>query len=120
MQWRAGWSQDQKEVISRDLADCLRQLRSLQPPSPQFIGSVGTASKGPARLSVNPCGPFDTIADFHIHLRFGRPLDHWFDISDVTKVHTRPENYTPKFSHSDLCPKNVLVAPDGHITGIVD
>ncbi|RMZ90126.1 hypothetical protein DV736_g2651, partial [Chaetothyriales sp. CBS 134916] len=102
----AGWSQDQKE-----------------PPSPQFIGSVGTASKGQLiddRLSVNPCSPFDTIADFHTYLRFGRPLDHWFDMSDVTKVHTQPENYMPKFAHSDLYPKNILVSPDGHITGIID
>ncbi|RMZ77658.1 hypothetical protein DV738_g4251, partial [Chaetothyriales sp. CBS 135597] len=116
------WSQDQKETFSRDLADCLHQLRTLQPPSPRFIGSA--ASKGQLiddRLSLNPCGPFNSIADFHTYLRFGRPLDHWVGVDDVTKVHTRPENnYTPTFSHSDLCPKNILVAPDGHITGVVD
>ncbi|RMD44949.1 hypothetical protein DV735_g143, partial [Chaetothyriales sp. CBS 134920] len=119
----SGWSQDQKEVFSRDLADYLHQLRGLQPPSAQFIGSVSTALRSQLiddRLSVNPCGPFSTIADFHTYLRFGRPLDHWFDITKVTKVHTRPESYTSTFSHSDLCPKNILVAPDGHITGIID
>lgn len=111
---------EQVAMFGRDLADCLEQLRALEPPRGCKVGnSLGEAGLD-HRLDHRLWGPFDTVTDFHIYLGRGRPLDHWGNEPDVVRVHSRPEGtYKLKFTHTDLLPPNIKIK-NGRITGIID
>lgn len=113
------WTPEQVRTFGRDLGDCIRQLRGLEPPSEGFVGSVSLGSSLDHRLSGTRFGPFRSVADFHTYLRFGRPLEQWANKPDVHLVHSRPGAYAVKFTHADLHPNNIMVQ-DGRITGVVD
>jgi len=70
-------------------------------------------------MTSKPFDPFSNITDFHTYLRRGRPVEHWASEPDVVRTHSRPEKYSVKFAHADLCPTNIMVK-DGHIAGIID
>ena len=111
---------EQVTTFGRDLADCLEQLLSLEPPPDCKIGNYLGESGLDHRLSGTRWGPFDTVTEFHTYLRRGRPIEHWGREPDVVRVHSHPEGtYKLKFTHADLAPRNIRVK-DGHITGILD
>ncbi|KND88704.1 hypothetical protein TOPH_06605 [Tolypocladium ophioglossoides CBS 100239] len=94
-----GMTPDQVKTFGLELAGCLNQLRSLQPPAAGFIVSLSL--------------------DFHTYLRRSRPLAHWENEPDVVRVHSTPDKYRVTLSHADLNPNNIMVK-DGHITAIID
>lgn len=110
---------DQVKTFGAELGGYIQQLRSLKPPTDGIIGSVNLGENHDSRLDGTAWGPFHSIADFHTYLRLGRPLSHWENEPDVALVHSRPEQYSIKFTHADLRPYNIL-AKDGHITAIID
>lgn len=110
---------NQLRNFGAELAGYIQQLRSLKPLTQGVIGSVNLGQNHDSRLDGSAWGPFDSVAQFHNYLRLGRPLMHWEDEPDVMLVHSRPVQYSIKFTHADLRPFNILVK-DGHITGIID
>jgi len=111
---------EQVATFGSDLADCLEQLRALEPPRGCKVGNTLGKAGLDHRLSSRLWGPFDTITDFHTYLRRGHPIEHWESEPDVVRVHSRPEGtYQLKFTHADLAPRNIK-AKNGHITAILD
>ncbi|PNY27605.1 Uncharacterized protein TCAP_02469 [Tolypocladium capitatum] len=114
-----GMTPGQVKTFGLDLAGCLNQLRSLQPPAAGFVGSLSLGSSLDHRLSGTRFGPFHSVADFHTYLRRGRPLQHWENEPDVVRVHSTPDEYRVTFCHADLNPNNIMVK-HGRITAIID
>ncbi|KAJ0121945.1 Uncharacterized protein J7T55_002456 [Diaporthe amygdali] len=110
---------EQIKSFGAELGGYIQQLRQLEPPEEGVIGSVKLGKNHDSRLDNRAWGPFHGIADFHTYLRRGHPLAHWEMEPDVIRVHTRPEQYSIKFTHADLRPNNILIK-DGHITAIID
>ncbi|KAK3315651.1 kinase-like domain-containing protein [Apodospora peruviana] len=115
----AAMTPERVRVFGRQLSGYLQQLRSLEPPSPNFIGSVN--GQGPLRdhrLGNIPFGPSHNIDDFHSYLRLGGPLEAWTGGPEVQAVHRR-QDYKVKFTHADLNPTNIQYH-NGRIVGIID
>lgn len=117
----------QVKAVVKELAGHLQQLRRLDKDhgggggkAPVAIGGAGGTRGYDNRLGSRPWGPFSTAAEFHTHVRFGEPLEHWSHEPDVVAVHGRPEGaYRLRFSHADIAPRNVRVK-GGRVTGIID
>ncbi|KAG6368959.1 hypothetical protein INS49_003178 [Diaporthe citri] len=109
---------DQVKNFGTELGGYIQHLRSLKPPTDGIIGSVNLGKNHDPRLDGSAWGPFHGVADFHTYLRLGHPLSHWENEPDVTLAHSRPEQYSIKFTHADLQPNNILVK-NGHITAII-
>lgn len=110
---------DQVKTFGTELGGYIHQLRSLKTPTDGIVGSVNLGKNHDSRLDSSAWGPFHSVADFHTYLRLGHPLRHWQHEPDVVLVHSRPEQYSVRFSHADLRPSNILVK-NGHITAIID
>ncbi|KAI9819326.1 MAG: hypothetical protein M1832_004031 [Thelocarpon impressellum] len=99
------------------------QLRSLQQPSPGWIGSC---NRGPAydhRVNNGwPCGPFDSVAAFHDFLV--RPVANCPKpelVETFRRALTQSDDCKIVFTHADFCSEHVLLDPrTGDVTGIVD
>lgn len=81
------------------------------------MGSTALGSGYDHRLGGNRFGPFETITDFHEFIRRETPLGSWDE--SVSRVYGRPDFYTTKYTHGDLCPNNILIS-NGKITAIIN
>jgi aminoglycoside phosphotransferase (APT) family kinase protein len=106
----------QKQALMEELESYVKQIRSLDPPTPEIVTSAyGNYCRDPQfglRL-------FSTHSDLHSFLRIGLDLSDWDTeyAKQVIEYHTR--NYVSKFTHGDLAPRNVLVH-NGRISAIID
>ncbi|KAM5469949.1 hypothetical protein MferCBS49748_002711 [Microsporum ferrugineum] len=112
-----GLNEEQRQSIVKEFTVYVEQLRGLIPPKEGAVGSTKMCAGYDHRLGHCRFGPFDSISDFHSHVRRGEPLEFWDEA--VSLVHKRSSSYTTKYCHADLCPNNVL-AKDGKIVAIID
>lgn len=119
--WLGGYlSQDQKKHIITEVAGYVIQLRSLEPPHKEFVGSADLEACLDHRVGSSPFGPFNEHADFHSFLRKNLPIDNCTQAfgKEVTDCHSR-RCYRSCFTHSDLSPRNIIV-DNGKVSAIVD
>ncbi|CAG8251617.1 unnamed protein product, partial [Penicillium salamii] len=114
-------SEESKAKLLSQLAEKVRQLRDIQPPEGCKIASVDGGSLFDCRLpgSVTRFGPFDTIQDFHRHLREGMDFDSRLppEVQDLIKLQNK--SWPLVFTHGDLSSLNILARGD-EVVGIVD
>ncbi|RMZ68425.1 kinase subdomain-containing [Pyrenophora seminiperda CCB06] len=125
--WK-GLSKESLEDIFLQLRDMFKELRSLVPPGTGVESCVGGSLYDSRIPRGNPrFGPFETIQQFHYWLR------HDFNPDDLTNHVNDQERHdllemvrrqdgpwsSPKFTHGDFNPCNVLVH-EGRVVGIID
>ncbi|KAJ5088797.1 hypothetical protein N7456_012413 [Penicillium angulare] len=119
-----GWvrrSEYSKTKLLSQLAEQIRKMRDIQPPQGTKISSINGESLFDCRLpgTTMRFGPFDTVQEFHRHLREGTEHDPRLpaDVQDLISQH---DNTWPLvFTHGDLSSLNVLVRGE-NIVGIID
>jgi aminoglycoside phosphotransferase (APT) family kinase protein len=108
-------SYDERERLADDLANCVKQLRSIPNSTPYLFADTSGGRMVDHRIPDGGCGPFNTEADFNNHLchdGVGPDLK-----LAIASVHSR--KHKPYFTHSDLHQTNILVE-GGQLSGIVD
>ena len=108
-----------RQVIAKELAGYVAQLRQLAPPKAGFVGSLSLGPGFDHRFGDDRFGPFNNMEDFHTYILRGDSLDMWKGEKDVLQVHSKPNYYVTKFTHGDLNPSNIIVK-NGHIVVIID
>lgn len=125
--WKSMSLQQRKDVLVQ-LKGYMEQLRALVPPHPGVIESVdGTIVEDPW---LGWMGPFENVAAFEVNLgltyvRANRlPEDAYAEYEEAIEAcstRTLKGEYTTKFTHSDLAPRNILVDPKTcRIVSIID
>lgn len=120
----SGWvkrSEESKTKLLSQLEKMVREIRKLQPPEGMGVASVDGGPLFDCRvpgLSLR-FGPFNTIQDFHRHLRMGMEFDSRLhpQIQDLIKQQSKP--WPSVFTHGDLSSLNILARGDD-IVGIID
>lgn len=120
-----GWvrrSESSKQKLLSQLAEMICEMRDLQPPKDIGIASVDGGSLFDFRVpgpSIH-FGPFDTIQDFHRHLRRGMEYESGFDpeVEELFKQQSS-KSWPLVFTHGDLSSLNILARGDD-IVGIID
>ncbi|KIW16804.1 hypothetical protein PV08_03994 [Exophiala spinifera] len=113
-----GMSAHQKNKVIADLGRFVEQLRKMQPPKQCVVGDATLGAALDHRFGSGRIGPFFSIAAFQEFERRGhKPQD--FPESEVQKVHVPPKPYSLKFTHANLCPKNILVDEAGRIVALI-
>jgi aminoglycoside phosphotransferase (APT) family kinase protein len=116
--WR-GLSPEQKKAIVNMVASYISQLRSLEQPRKEVVGSAGLNECLDHRIGSAPFGPFQDHATFHSFLRRHIPLENSGEVfgEEVKRCHSR--SYRSCFTHADLCPRNIIVN-SGKVAAIID
>ncbi|PGG99556.1 hypothetical protein AJ79_08493 [Helicocarpus griseus UAMH5409] len=105
--WSGGLlTEEQKEGIVKELAGYVGQMRKLDPPEREFVGSVDQKSCLDYRVGFFAFGPFREHEKFHDFLRRNLAIEH------STASFGR-------LTHADLCMRNILVK-DGKVRAIID
>ena len=106
-------SNTQKSNIFKSIEDYVSQLRSFTSPDGVAVGSVTGGPVKDGRITHLAISPFTNITDFHRHLRRDIPLERCTEAycNDVLICHQR--NYQTVFAHADLCPRNIILDPEG-------
>ena len=96
MDLQAAWlndllSQEQKRDIVKMLASYVEQLRSLEPPQKEIVGSTRLNECLDYRIGPAPLDPFKDHATLHSFLRRGIPLETCTEVfgETVTRCHSR-------------------------------
>ncbi|KAL2019549.1 hypothetical protein VTK56DRAFT_9516 [Thermocarpiscus australiensis] len=119
-----GWpdmSQNARSETIRQLRLYFEQLHQLRPPGTGWIGSCSGDPAYDHRLSSrSPCGPFNTVGEFHDYLvapvkKCPRP--EW-----ALKYRSQlPDTHAIQFAHADLSWENILIDPaTSNVSGIAD
>jgi aminoglycoside phosphotransferase len=121
----AGWfnrSEENKAKLLEQLKEMVKGMRRITPLADVGIASVDGGLLYDPRLpgTSNCFGPFESISEFHKHLRGGLEAhpEHKPEISELISwqdIHKSPLVFT----HGDLSSLNILASGD-KITGIVD
>lgn len=119
-----GWvkrSEDSKAKLLSQLAEKIREMRGLRPPEGTRVASVDDGSLFDCRIPGPSLrfGPFDTIQDFHQHLRMGMKFDSRLDTDIQELIRGQSKTWPLMFTHGDLSSLNILVRGDD-IVGIID
>ncbi|KAL6248786.1 hypothetical protein RBB50_003848 [Rhinocladiella similis] len=113
-----GMSAHQKNKVIADLGRFVDQLRKMQPPKKCVVGDATLGAALDHRFGSGRIGPFFSIAAFQEFERRGHKPQE-FPESEVQKVHAPPKPYSLKFTHANLCPKNILVDDAGRIVALI-
>ncbi|KAG2415381.1 hypothetical protein HFD88_006572 [Aspergillus terreus] len=119
-----GWvhrSEESKARLLSQLRSMIAEMRTLRPPEGTKIASVDGGSLFDCRIpgsTLHFC-PFETVQDFHRHLRGGMEFDPRLDPPIQTLIKQQSEDWPLKFTHGDLSSLNILARGD-NIVGIVD
>ena len=114
-------SAESKEKILAQIKDMVDQLRRIPAPSGQGISNVAGGPLFDGRLSGRSYhGPFDTLQDFHRHLR----ESYEGELEDATEANKLVEWHNkycgkPVFTHGDLSTLNIIAQGD-KVVGIID
>jgi aminoglycoside phosphotransferase (APT) family kinase protein len=114
-------SAESKEKILAQIKNMVDQMRRIPPPSGQGISNVVGRPLFDSRLSGGSYhGPFDTVQDFHRHLREGYEGGNE-DAPDANRLVEWHNQFCgkPKFTHGDLSTMNIIVRGD-EVVGIID
>lgn len=119
-----GWvnrNEKSKAKLLSQLVRKIHEMRELQPPEGMGVASADGGSLYDCRIPGPSLrfGPFNTIEDFHRHLRMGMEFDSRLnpDIQELIKQHSK--SWPLVFTHGDLSSLNILVRGDD-IVGIID
>ncbi|KAJ5505974.1 hypothetical protein N7453_004931 [Penicillium expansum] len=119
-----GWvtrSENLKMRLLSQLAARVREMRNLQPLEGINVASVDGGSLFDCRVPGPSLrfGPFNTIQDFHRHLRMGIEFDSRLvsEAQELIKQHSK--SWPLIFTHGDLSSLNILVRGDD-VVGIID
>lgn len=110
-----------KAKLLSQLAEMVREMRRLPVPDDMGVASVDGGPVYDCRVPGPSLrhGPFDTIQDFHRHLRMGLEYDDKLQ-PDVQKlIKQQNQSWPLVFTHGDLSSLNILARGD-EIVGIVD
>ncbi|PYI11270.1 kinase-like protein [Aspergillus sclerotiicarbonarius CBS 121057] len=121
-----GWvkrPEQSKAKLLSQLAKHITEMRQLQPPDGMGVASVDNGllfdCRVPGPRNSFRLGPFDTVQDFHRHLRMGVEFDAGHDPEIQTLIEQHGKNSPLVFTHGDLSSVNIL-ARDDEIAGIID
>ncbi|KAI9777782.1 MAG: hypothetical protein M1839_008577 [Geoglossum umbratile] len=113
-------SESTQQKVLLQLRTYMNQLRSIEPPGPGHIRAVDHTPLHDERAFSGPCGPFNTVAEFHKALRGNidgntghKELDQVIQTQDS-------RSYSLRLTHGDLSFRNILVEIDGTVSGFVD
>ncbi|KGO75058.1 Aminoglycoside phosphotransferase [Penicillium italicum] len=120
----SGWvkrSEDSKAELLSQLAGKVREMRDLQPSQGNRVASVDGGSLFDCRVPGPSLrfGPFDTVQDFHRHLRMGMEFDSRLEPKIQELIKKQSKSWPLVFTHGDLSSLNILVRGDD-IVGIID
>ena len=125
--WKTMPEQRRLEVLD-ELRSYVNQLRQLVPPHPGAIEAVdGTSIYDPWLRTI---GPYDNIMPLHESLglhyirEHRKPTDRYDEFEGaVERCYLRGVNreYSTRFTHGDLAPRNVLISPKTYrIAAVID
>ncbi|KAF1840069.1 kinase-like protein [Cucurbitaria berberidis CBS 394.84] len=121
----AGWTKrsvESKAKLLGQLKQIVDEMRRIPPPEGTGVAHVNGGPLYDPRLpgTSKQFGPFDTIQDFHRHLRGGLEAhsQHKPEISELISLQDEPRSALV-FTHGDLSSLNTLVSGD-EIVGIID
>ncbi|EZF35249.1 hypothetical protein TMEN_5755 [Trichophyton mentagrophytes] len=119
-----GWvcrSEESKAKLLSQLAKMITELRQLKPPEGATISSVDGGPVYDCRVAGTTLhfGPFDTIQEFHRHLRMGIEFDPRLDPEVKELINKQNKTWPLVFTHGDLSSLNILVRGD-NIASIID
>lgn len=113
--------------LRRQLSKLLEPLRAIPPPANTVCGFDG----GPVRCErvaygADPCGPWNSVADFHDELmwradgfkEYPEEVDPKVVQDVIQRAHARDHRIV--LTHNDLYPHNILIDEHWKITAIVD
>ncbi|KAB8215125.1 kinase-like protein [Aspergillus novoparasiticus] len=107
--WLGGYlSPAQKKQMVSEIAGYIGQLRRLEPPRKEILGSAGLEGGLDYRIGFFPFGLFQTHEEFHCFLRKNIPIE------DSTKAFSQE-----LFAHADLCPRNIII-DNGRVAALID
>lgn len=120
-----GWlnrSEESRRKILDQLKDMVGEIRRIKPPTGTGVAHVDGGPLFDLRLpgTSNHFGPFETIQDFHRHLRNGLEAhpEHKPEISELISQQDALQSDLV-FTHGDLSSLNVLASGD-KVVGIID
>lgn len=111
-------AQPQRKKIVQDIGRFVDQMRKIEPPKHEFVGSAFYGAAFDKRFGSGNVGPFYTVEAFHDFLRRGHPTRDFSD-EQLKKCHERTSTYELKFTHASLCPANILIDEAGRIACII-
>lgn len=119
-----GWikrSKESKKKLLSQLGKMIREMRDLPPPKGVGVASIDGGSLFDCRVPGRSLlfGPFDTIQDFHRHIRMGMDFDSSLDPEVQELMKLQNKTWPLVFTHGDLSSLNILVRED-NIVGIID
>jgi aminoglycoside phosphotransferase len=109
----------QQEDVLGQLHDIVDQIRAIKPLKPGHVGLTDYTAINDERVHESPCGPFESVSDFHKAIRTGATSPSGFDDVDAMIALQDERDYPITFTHSDLSFRNMLYQ-NGKITGVVD
>ena len=113
-----GMSAHQKNKVIGDLGRFVEQLRKMQPPKHCVVGDATLGAALDHRFGSGRVGPFFSIQAFQEFERRGHKPDD-FPEKEVQIVHAPTKPYVLKFTHANLCPRNILVDEAGRIVALI-
>lgn len=75
-----------RQVIIKELAGYVEQMRQLVPPEAGFVGSHSLGPGYDHRFGRDRFGPFNNMGDVHTSILRGNSLDMWKGKKDVLQV----------------------------------
>lgn len=111
-------SAHQKNKIVADLARFVDQLRKMQPPKQCVVGDATLGAALDHRFGQGRIGPFFSIQAFQEFERRGHSPHH-FPEKEIQQVHAPQKPYQLKFTHANLCPRNIVVDEAGRICALI-
>ncbi|RMZ79241.1 hypothetical protein DV737_g3498, partial [Chaetothyriales sp. CBS 132003] len=108
----------QRSKVIADLGRFVEQLRKMQPPKHFVVGDATLGGAVNQRFGHNKVGPFYTLDAFHEFERRGHAVQD-FSQQEVKATHTPTKPYQLKFTHGNLCPRNILVDASGRIIALI-
>ena len=108
----------QRAKIVTDLGRFVEQLRTIQPPIRCVIGDSTLGSAMDGRFGNHKIGPFYSVESFHDFERRGHSVNEFAE-REIRATHAPDKIYALKFTHANLCPKNILLDDSTRVCAIV-
>jgi hypothetical protein len=112
----ASLSEELRMITANELGCYIMQLRALE------SNYIGAADRGPVLVgayAAEEARPFDNEEQFNEYFISRMPPK----LPDTFRTPTRAilgADHKIVFTHGDIAPRNIMVADEGHITGILD
>ncbi|KAE8139752.1 hypothetical protein BDV38DRAFT_291033 [Aspergillus pseudotamarii] len=119
-----GWihrNKESKAKLLSQLAKMVAELRELQPPDDIGVALVDGGALFDCCVPGHSLdfGPFNTVQDFHRHLRMGMEFNPGLDPQIQDLINQQSKTWPLVFTHGDLSSLNILIRGDD-IVDIVD